>query len=139
MKSRKYFVIILVVILVFFLPSCSPQAHGDLPVGDPGDTVKAFYDWYLGDLSGPPKDARESSYLHPELVQRINELMESPVPVDMVSFVCAQDFPNSVEVVSSEIKGDTAEVLVRTSFSGNVRLILRADQGEWRIQDVKCE
>jgi len=139
MRSRKFYVMLLVVILVLLLVGCGSPAQGNLPEGNPGDTVKAFYDWYLGDLSGPPKDARESGFLHPELVQRIDEMMESPVPIDQVSFVCAQDFPNSVEVVSSEIKGDTAEVLVRTSFGGNVRLIMRVDQGEWRIHDVKCE
>jgi hypothetical protein len=132
-------IMVLCMVAVSLLVGCGSSAQPVSVDADPKETVQGFYDWYLGDRSGPPKDARESGYLHSDLVARIDEMMESPVPVDMISFVCAQDIPDYVEVVSSDVQGENAEVLVKTSFGGNVRLFLWADQDNWRIIDVKCE
>ena len=129
----------LFLVLIFLLVGCGSTDQVSVPDADPGDVVREFFDWYLGDRSGPPKDPRESDFLAETLVTRIDEMMESSVPVDQVSFVCAQDFPDTVEVVSSEIDGENAEVLVRTSFGTNVRLMLQPIEGQWRIYDVKCE
>lgn len=139
MQNKRYLFPIFVSLLMALLANCGSSGQADLPGANPEDAAVGFYHWYLGERSGPPKDARESAYLHPELVQRIDEMMESPVPMDQISFVCAQDFPDSVEVVSSNVRDETATVQVRTSFGSNVRLGLQAYEGEWRIIDVKCE
>lgn len=136
---RKLTVSLFSLVLISMLAACGSQNPVSLPDQDPGEVVQAFYDWYLGDRSGPPKDARESGFLADELVAQITENLESPVPVDQINFVCAQDFPEFVEVVSSEVSGEEAEVHAETSFGTNIRFDLQAVDGQWRIVDVNCE
>lgn len=136
---QKLAVSFLSLVLIFLLMGCGSGDQVGLPSEDPGEVAKEFYDWYLGDRSGPPKDPRESVYLAESLIDRLDEMMESTMPSDQISFVCAQDFPDTIEVVSSKIDGERAEVLVRTSFGTNLRLMMEPEDGQWRIYDVKCE
>lgn len=137
--TQKFSIFILSrLVMITMLVACGSSSPKDLPATGPDEVVGSFYNWYLGEKSGPPKDARESSLLSSGLVERLDKMLESPVPSDMINFVCAQDFPDSIKILSSEIDGENAAVLVESSFGGTIQIDLLIEGGEWRIADVSC-
>jgi|GEM_PF-784822 len=108
----------------------------------PGQTVQAFYDWYL-DYSRNTGNAmvdkayHDSPYLTPEYVQSVDELIASFDKGGYDPFLQAQDIPEFVTVEEETVTGDKAVVTANTSFPGHglvVRLVL-ADGG-WKIDGI---
>lgn len=108
----------------------------------PGQTVQAFYDWYLdyarstGNVMAD-KAYHDSPYLTPEYVQRVDDLIASFDKGGYDPFLQAQDIPEFVTVEEETVTGDKAVVMASTSFSGHglvVRLV--AVDGGWKIDDI---
>jgi hypothetical protein len=123
----------------FILSACSSGASAAQPGQPPQDVVEEFYSWYLGDPSAPPKDPRQSPLLSPDLLRRLEEMYTSPVPTDIISFVCAQDIPQILEVTPVETGTETAQVDAKTSFGGTVNFHLKVIDGKWLIDSLSCK
>ncbi|MGD8854946.1 MAG: DUF3828 domain-containing protein [Chloroflexota bacterium] len=119
----------------------------------PEETARAFYDWYLAYIGDPGSDNfqnpmvdrayRDSAYLTAGFVQAMDELLagwESEyggLPHD--PFLCAQDIPTEIAVESVFYNGETASVLVGTSFADHfITLDVQEDEGAWLIDDISC-
>jgi hypothetical protein len=54
-------------------------------------------------------------------------------------FLCAQDIPDKIYVNAADISGQTAEIRVTSSFGGHeFKVLLVQEDGEWKIDEVRC-
>jgi hypothetical protein len=108
----------------------------------PEAVVEDFYAWYFdyARSQGNPLTDRAycaCEYLSIGFVERVDRLLDSEAPYD--PFICGQDLPESVTVEEAVVSGDTASVVVQTSFPGHsFETILELVEGEWRIVDILC-
>lgn len=138
MKKIASFSLILLVLLV--MAACgSPAPSGELPETPPESIVDDFYAWYLGERSTGPKNPHDSSAISADLLARYDEGMQSALPGNGISFVCAQDFPDSVTVTGTQINDQQAQVTVASSFGNSIELTLINVDGSWQINDVICQ
>lgn len=108
---------------------------------DAGEVVAGFYQWYL-DYEGSPLAEgayRDHPVISPEFAQAVQDRLDSFESGGYDPILCAQDLPDAVEIGTITISGDSAEVMVTTSFSGhNFRVLLAAQDQGWQITDVVC-
>jgi hypothetical protein len=119
----------------------------------PEEAVGAFYDWYLAYIGDRASDSfrnpvvdrayRDSAHLTAGFVQAVDDLLvnwESDYgyfPHD--PFLCAQDIPTEIAVESVFYNGETANVLVSTSFADHtITLDVQEDEGAWFIDNITC-
>ncbi|MBN1667577.1 MAG: DUF3828 domain-containing protein [Anaerolineales bacterium] len=138
MKEIRFLCLILLSTLV--LTACGNAAPaGDLPETPPETVVQDFYAWYLGERSAGPKDLHDSSAISAGLLARYDEARQSAQPGNMVSLVCAQDFPDNITVIDTQVNGERATVTVTSSFGNTIELTLLVADGTWQIDDVTCK
>lgn len=141
MKTKPFYLLTLIALmLALYLSGCAGQVSaGDTPETAPEQVVQEFYDWYLGDRAAGPKDIHDSAQISAGLLARYDEAMQAATPGNVISFVCAQDFPDSVSVGTAAMQGDTAVVPVASSFGNTIELTLIPVDGVWQIDDVTCK
>lgn len=113
--------------------------------------VERFYAWYLayltpdaeGNFANPLVDRayRDSVYLTPELIARLDVRLDSDEPLWVDPFLCAQDMPQDFTTTLIEQSEGTAAVLLEQRFGLNlytVTVALRAVGVSWQIEDVTC-
>jgi hypothetical protein len=136
MNAKPIFILFAMALI---LAGCSgrpaARAAAGAPQESPEQVVQQFYNWYLDERESAPKDARQSGVLTADLTCRIEA---SRLSGELVNFVCAQDFPESVTVGSASLEGDQASVPVETSWGGRLEIRLLAFEGEWLIDEVQC-
>jgi hypothetical protein len=110
----------------------------------PEEVVAGFYDEYLGAIDlkagrNPLVDRsyRSSDFLSEDFVAEVDELLDAFERGGYDPFLLAQDVPESVEVGEAVVSGETAQVLVETSFEGHAFLVtLKCIDGVWKIVEV---
>jgi hypothetical protein len=124
----------------------SMEVSGAAVDSTPEAVVREFYAEYLdyigrddtsGEFRNPLVDRayREMSGLHPQFVQHIDTLLDGGFRAD--PFLCAQDIPQFVSVVSVEREGDRALVLLEDSFPGHqVEVTVDLVDGQWLITGI---
>jgi hypothetical protein len=116
----------------------------------PEEAVRGFYDWYLassaydeeaGTRLNPLADGRyrSSEYLAEEFVQKVDGIVASFDKGGYDPILCAQDLPESFTLDEVVLSGDTARLVVHTSFEGHMFTVeLQQVTGQWKISDVLC-
>lgn len=137
MFSKKVW-IMLCLILAAILASCN-STGGTQPKDSPESVVADFYTWFLADPAAGPKDPLESEALAPELVKRIQQARAENDIEQAVNFVCAQDFPERMDIEETSLNGDEATVKVKSSFGNTITVVMKVYDGEWKISDVSCK
>jgi hypothetical protein len=120
----------------------------------PQEVVQRFYDQYLEDTrdtaTGPMRNwlvdglYRTSSYLAPEFVQKVDEIVASFDRGGYDPFLCAQDIPGSVTADQVVISGEEATVVVHqvwnpgTEYESvrDLTVALKVTDGQWKITGV---
>lgn len=108
----------------------------------PKAVVEDFYAWYFeyAETQGNPLAGRAycaCEHLSARFVDRVDRIRDSGAPYD--PFICAQDLPEEITVEEAVITDDTADVAVRTSFSGHSFVVkLELIEGSWKIVDIVC-
>jgi hypothetical protein len=111
----------------------------------PEGTAKAFYTWYLGTIGDPGSDEmhnpmvegtyRESGFLSPDFIQRLDELMANALPADPI--LLAQDIPQDFTVDPGAEEGIA---IVHLQFGEDsvrhLKVSLISDLGNWLIDDI---
>jgi len=118
---------------------------------DPAAVAQSFYSWFLeyGQTQGNPlvnKAYRSSDLLDEQFVQQVDRLLDSFVGGGYDPFLCAQDFPATLEVGEAMVSGAEASVIVHETWNPGtqyelvreVTVKLREVEGQWRIVDVLC-
>ena len=141
MKTKPIYLLTLIALmLAIYLSGCTGQAStGDMPETAPEQVVQEFYDWYLGGRTAGPKDLHDSPQISAGLLARYDEAMQAATPGNVISFVCAQDFPDSVSVGTAALQDNTAVVAVTSSFGNTIELTLIPVDGVWQIDNVTCK
>jgi hypothetical protein len=122
----------------------------------PEDIVEEFYDGYLAYIGDPASSEmkspvadrayRSSEFLTDEFVRRIDDLITDNqeeygyIPFD--PFLCAQVVPRYVMAETSNVSGDEANVVVKTScLNHRFTVDLQRNEGdrEWKISGIDCD
>jgi len=144
MKHRPVWAALLVSILIMIIPS-SVSAQST-----PGDTVRAFYKWYVHALnrnvSEPLKSDKVTArkYVSASLLRRIEKAIASEDGLDADYFLSAQDFDknweNNVVVGKVSINGATSTVNTvlpsKTMGDQKLKIRLKKEGGRWKIDKV---
>jgi hypothetical protein len=167
MKMTRHAPALVIVILVVALMGCRPAGTpeagasvappgGDTPIqvdiadraGLNAEEVAAgLYEWYIGYYR--QRDAGNAlangalaatGYLTDELIEQLKATVAGfGVAGGADPVLCAQDVPDSVQVVESYVEAGRAEVLLGTSFAGHfVQVGLLQVGGQWAISDIRC-
>jgi hypothetical protein len=124
------------------------KSSDDLTSMDPKDQVQGFYTWYLGQFvtdsqafRSPLADRlyRDSGYLTPSLIHKIDELLDGFSAIGYDPFLCTQDIPTQIHVDGFFINEGIANVVVHTDLLGHYfSLDLKSKGSGWFIDDVIC-
>ncbi|MFH0891611.1 MAG: hypothetical protein V1867_02420 [Candidatus Falkowbacteria bacterium] len=118
----------------------SPAPEGPLPE----KTVLDFYSVWAGYEGNPMVDRiyRESALLTPACVSKIDAVLDTSLAQGGFDPVlCAQDIPEGLNIVDSEISDNAAVVTVLEAFSGGDKIFdirLVKTNGEWKIDEIAC-
>lgn len=137
--KAKSLTLSLLVVLVIAISACSSDASGsgaDLPATPPEQVVADFYQAYLA--TWPPQPTNEIKAFSPDFAKRMDDESKSGHMV-VIPFICAQDFPSSMDVASTQVEGTQATVMVKSSFGGTIELTLKVIGGEWKIDNAQCK
>ena len=115
----------------------------------PEKVVDAYYIWYLdyigdpgsNDFRNPMGDRayRDSEYLSPSFVGHVDEMLSADTPIPADPFLCAQDIPAELSVDAVFTTGETASVVVRSSFAGHVLTVdTQKVDNRWVITNITC-
>jgi hypothetical protein len=117
--------------------------------GSPGETVEAFYTWYLGYINAeieprnPLADRayRAAPYLDPTLIGRVDRMFDEEGFIGYDPFLCAQDIPSEVKVAAAYEHGARPMALVESSFPGHYFTVdlVRVNFNRWVIRKITCE
>ena len=133
------------------LETDEPAAPMPTPLAaTPADTVRAFYEGYLGAINAG-RDAgemhnplvegayRTSPHLSAAFIQELDALLAGPEPLAADPLLCAQDVPTSIRIPQAAITPEQASVTVETSFPNHAFTVqvVQVD-GVWQINDVIC-
>jgi hypothetical protein len=153
---KKCFTLVSVIILLALAASgCSSAASSEAaapppseitiadPVGQtPEQVTETFYSWYIQSTQGiPPRRApyAQTGYLTDDLLNQIERTTASFDKGGYDPILCAQDIPESVSVSPIAAEGDSASVLVNTSFPGHsFQVALTLVDGVWCLSDIVC-
>jgi hypothetical protein len=135
------------------MPAGDPVASPPAAAETPEEAARAFYDWYLAYIGDPGSDTfrnpmvdrayRDSVQLTDDFIRKMDELLASWESeyggILHDPFLCAQDIPTEIVVESVFYSGETANVLVSTSFIDHyITLDVQEDDGIWRVADITC-
>ncbi len=120
-------------------------------VRSPESTVRAFYTWYLGFMSGRSGDFvnplveglyRDSEYLSAVFIAQVDaDLAHMGEMGGVDPILLAQDIPVRIEVQEASVADDEATVVMLRYWGGNpdpspVVVHLRQENGRWLINNV---
>lgn len=137
MKNKLFFMAG-VIILTLLMSACTRSnnsSNTSQPAVPPEKVVDGFYTSYL--QAWPPTPFNEISQLSPEFSKSLDKKQQEGMFI--VPFICAQDFPEKMEIQSSQVDGDTARVTVKSSFGNSIELTLKVIGGEWKIDNAVCK
>ncbi len=137
MKTKTLILLILLT-LSLLVGGCANKSNttsGSQPAIPPEKVVSALYSEYLN--AWPPKPFNEVAQLSPDFAESLSKKQQEGMFV--VPFICAQDFPDSMDVQSTSVEGNTAKVMVKSSFGNSVELTLKVIGGEWKIDNAVCK
>ena len=137
MKNKLFFMAG-VIILTLLMSACARSynsSNTSQPAVPPEKVVDGFYTSYL--QAWPPTPFNEISQLSPEYSKSLDKKQQEGMFI--VPFICAQDFPEKMEIQSSQVDGDTARVTVKSSFGNTIELTLKIIDGEWKIDNAVCK
>jgi hypothetical protein len=108
------------------------------------EVVESFYRWYLDYVSTTGNPLVDQAYhqndmLSQAMIQRVDEIIASFDQGGYDPFLCAQDVPESIEIVSSSTSDGTSLVNVMTSFGNRLEVELIVISGEWKIHKIQCD
>jgi hypothetical protein len=110
----------------------------------PEKTVRDFYKEWT-DYEGNPMMAgvhRGSVYLSSDYARKVDGIIDSFDGGGFDPVLCAQDIPERIDFISTEINGDNAVVTIEEFFSGNAKTVkislVNSGKG-WVISDIACE
>ena len=141
MKTKSFMLMMFVMALGVILSGCGPADAQEATVDAPEEVVEKFYSWYIAYPGNPLVDGahQSSEYLTEALVQKVDAVRASFDKGAYDPILCSQDIPDSFSVGDVSVSGDTATVVVETSFPGHVLTIgLKQADGIWRIDDTGC-
>jgi hypothetical protein len=100
-------------------------------------------DWEHDPDQNDPRPPEGESYLRPEVAPEIVYHFERTIASfgnkgGYSPILCAQTIPETVTVGEATISGDTADVLVSTSFGTKFTVALVMWDGKWRMCDIGC-
>ena len=115
----------------------------------PDQVVAEYYRWYLDYIRSDPKGDfhnplielayQDSRLLTKELINRIDQIVEGDQGINYDPFLCAQDVPESIDVISSFQSDDNVTVVVQSSFYRHIYTVdLVKRWGQWKIMEVNC-
>lgn len=137
MKNKLFFMAG-VIILTLLMSACARSynsSNTSQPAVPPEKVVDGFYTSYL--QAWPPTPFNEISQLSPEYSKSLDKKQQEGMFI--VPFICAQDFPEKMEIQSSQVDGNTARVTVKSSFGNTIELTLKIIDGEWKIDNAVCK
>jgi len=113
--------------------------------GSPQDVVNGFYNWYLsqGGSALGTGSFQTSQYLSPDFAQQMASQLLGGTPASGDPFLCAQNVPASFTADAPTMNGDTATVVVHSTYSGstsptNLTVSLKQSGGSWQITSITC-
>lgn len=132
---------ILVVFSVLLLCGLAAAPTAAQSTDTPQEAVEQFYAWYLDyAASANPlvnRAYRDSPYLHSDLVQALDELLEEGLFYDPI--LCAQDIPEEVFITGLIQDEANASALLNTSFAEHeLVVVLTATDERWLITEIAC-
>ena len=144
MKFRITWAAFFVVIFIAFVPSSA------VAQSQPGDTVRAFYKWYVNALNRKVEDpvisdrATARKYVTASLLARIRKAEAREEGLDADYFLSAQDWDNAWEnnivigKVSTIGATSTVNAVLPSKTMGNQKLKIRLKKegGSWKIDKV---
>lgn len=136
--KNKTFILLVITIVTLFCAACaksSSTSNTSQPAIPPEKVVDSLYSEYL--QTWPAKPFNEISQLSPTFAESLSKKQQEGMFV--VPFICAQDFPEKMEVLSSTVDGDTAKVMVKSSFGNSIELTLKVIGGEWKVDNAVCQ
>jgi len=109
----------------------------------PKEVVQKFYSDWIGYVGNPVSDKfyETSECVSDNFKKQTGDLIAIFDKGGYDPVLCAQDKPDSWEVVNVAIKGDMAEVIVDENYYGqdkNVVVILKKIKSEWKIDQIIC-
>jgi hypothetical protein len=115
----------------------------------PDQVVMGYYSWYLdyirsdteGEFHNPLVELayQDSRLLTKDFISRIDRIVEGDQGIHYDPFLCAQDVPEAIDVISSFQSDDVATVVVKSSFYGHIYTVdLEKRWGQWKISEVNC-
>ncbi|MFZ6021129.1 MAG: hypothetical protein ACOYXO_16145 [Chloroflexota bacterium] len=134
----KPFLVAGAIILTLLMSACAKSNNSSStgqPAVPPEKVVDGFYTSYL--QAWPPTPFNEISQLSPEFSKSLDKKQQEGMFI--VPFICAQDYPEKMEIQSSQVDGDTARVTVKSSFGNTIELTLKVISGEWKIDNAVCK
>ncbi len=152
MNAKKWMLLVLGLGLMVALVGCGTDAAAsdakDAETMSPEEVTREFYAWYIdytgrstGEFRNPLVDRayRSSEHLSESFVQKVDELLDSFDQMGYDPFLCAQDIPERVTVGAAQVEGDTAHLIVETSFGKHVfNVELQRSNQAWQINNVVC-
>lgn len=136
--KTKILMLLVIAFLTLLTVACA-QSSDTQTVGQPAippdKVVETLYSEYL--QTWPPKPFNEVAQLSPDFAESLSKKQQEGMFV--IPFICAQDFPEKMEVQSTTLDGDTAKVIVRSSFGNSIELTLKVMDGEWKIDQAVCQ
>jgi hypothetical protein len=115
----------------------------------PSQVVEMFYDWYLNYIGDPSTNDfqnplingayRDSRYLTKDFINQIDRQLDSGNFFQADPFLCAQDIPEDISVLSAYHTDDHARVLVESNFHRHYFTVdLNKKWGQWKISNITC-
>lgn len=136
--NNKILMLLVLAVLTLLIAACA-QSSDTQTVGQPAippdKVVNTLYSEYL--QTWPPRPFNEVAQLSPAFAESLSKKQQEGMFV--IPFICAQDFPEKMEVQSISLEGDTAKVIVKSSFGNSIELTLKVMDGEWKIDQAVCQ
>jgi hypothetical protein len=110
----------------------------------PAEVTLSFYSDWINYEGNPLADRlhRRSNLLTLEFKDKVDDILNSFSEAGYDPILCAQDFPDRVEVKDSIIEGNEATVLTEHFYSGGNKIVevsLVKDLNSWQINDIVCQ
>ncbi len=150
---RQWMIVGMILVLVTLVGACvpTPQITPEPAAESPDQVVEGYYRWYFDYARGtgnPLVDRayRDSDYLTPALVEKVDGIIDSFTGGGYDPFLCAQDIPGQVEADKAVVVGSEATIVVHMIWNPgteaesvhDLTVVLRQVDGQWRIDNILC-
>ena len=121
-----------------------PPTAPERALGDPGDEVTAFYDWYLAYEGDPLADRayHDHDLLADDFETEIDRRLAESTMEGWDPLVCSREKPEEIVLGMIERSGDVAHVIVESAsgrhFFSVTLHVEGTDDPHWQITHVDC-